>query len=362
MSLSVLFVENNGIKDQDVKALLESKIPKNAIHYAKPSKITRNQENPDQHDLIITHVDFKKNLKSVKKEKMLDWANLPDLSLQLDVFVQLYRYQKKYPLNLKNWRLIEVLHDGKDAVIYKAINKQGKFSAIKRFKFKSFKLSRSAIERFLQRVDKQCGIRSNGLVHFYEGGICNHAFYLVMEYLGYGTLRQNLNSCEKSLPLNHALEWFREIAEALGIVHNAGLIHRDLKIDNILMREDGTLALMDYGVSKSILLDAGLLDEHEIHCSPHYVSPEIIAGEPCSMSSDIYSLGVIFYELLMGEKPYQGSNAQELMMKHVTEPVPQLSADLKGYQAYLEKMMAKNPANRFSSVKEIMSLKFAVKA
>ena len=116
------------------------------------------------------------------------------------------------------------------------------------------------------------------------------------------------------------------------------------------MRKDGSLALTDYGVSNRILLDSGFIVENELYCSPHYVSPEQITGDACTKASDIYSLGVIFYELLTGMKPYFASESYALMMHHVMAPVPTLPDELCQFQGLINKMMAKNPDDRFSSV------------
>ena len=323
MSTSVLLLHDEGVLS-DIKALLESKISNVLIKVLPLTEINSAGFDASQYDLFLLKgkTDFKHL--ALKDSTVLHWKNLSDLSLNIDKYLQLRRCLSHYPLGLKDWELTEVLHNSQDCIIYRGKNNRGLSAAIKRFKFKPNDLSRSMIKKFLERVEKQCGIRSKSLVHFYDGGICNHAFYLVMEYLSYGTLRQNLDGCDKALPEVHALEWFQEIALALDCVHKAGLIHRDLKIDNIMIRRDGTLALTDYGVSKRILLDAGFINEDELHCSPHYVSPELITGEACTKASDIYSLGVIFYELLSGHKPYSGAEAYELMMQHVMAPVPVL--------------------------------------
>jgi serine/threonine protein kinase len=123
-----------------------------------------------------------------------------------------------------------------------------------------------------------------------------------------------------------------------------------------MLRGDGTLALMDYGVSKRILLDAGFVIESELHCSPHYVSPEQISGDACTQSSDVYSLGVIFYELLTGQKPYSANEAHELMMHHVMAPVPVLPEELKEFQSILDRLMAKNPDDRFANVIDVIGV------
>ena len=263
MSLSVLMVQNKDVP-RDVVELLESKISDASISYYSSSQLASLKSNnykynSPEHDLYISRDQEVLERLTLNGGTSLHWNELPDLSSKLDVYLQLRRCLSQYPLNLKDWTLKEVLHNSQDCIIYRGVNASGVSAAIKRFKFKPNDLSRELIQNFLQRVEIQCGIRSKGLVHFYDGGICNHAFYLVMEYLRYGNLRQTLNGCEKSLPVVHALEWFKEIALALDCVHQAGLIHRDLKIDNIMLRGDGTLALTDYGVSKRILLDAGFI-------------------------------------------------------------------------------------------------------
>ncbi|MCF6190039.1 MAG: serine/threonine protein kinase [Cocleimonas sp.] len=358
MSLSLLLIQNNLVQGEripsDMLSLLATKIPNANTSCASFSQLREGEIDVGDYELIITQDKFVKrrldnhDVGFVVRNIM--WKKLSDLSLQLDVFVQLNRYLSKYPLTLENWTLTEVLHDSDEAVIYRAENKEGGLAAIKRFKFKPSHLSDKVVQQFLSHIEKQCSLYSKGLVRFYDGGVSGEAFYLVMEYMQHTTLRQSLISCGEVLPLTHALEWFHEIVEALDIVHKAGLIHRDLKIDNIMLRGDGSLALMDYGVSKRILLDAGFVMEHELHCSPHYVSPEQISGDACTQASDIYSLGVIFYELLMGCKPYSASQAHELMMHHVMAPVPVFPDNLKQFQLTLNKMMAKDPDDRFSSV------------
>ena len=359
MSLFLLLIKDNLVHDDlvqderissDMLSLLVAKIPNANTNVTSFSQLREGEVNVSDYELIITQDKFVKKRLNQSDTDVIVWKDLSDLSVQLDVFVQLSRYLSQYPLKLKNWRLTEVLHDSDEAVIYRAENVAGELAAIKRFKFKPSHLSDKVVQQFLFHIEKQCSLLSTGLVRFYDGGVSGEAFYLVMEYMQHATLRQSLISCGEVLPQTHALEWFHEIVVALDIIHKAGLIHRDLKIDNIMLRRDGSLALMDYGVSKRILLDAGFVLEGELHCSPYYVSPEQVSGDACTQASDIYSLGVIFYELLTGHKPYSASRAHELMMHHVMAPVPVFPSHLKQFQSTLNKMMAKDPADRFTSV------------
>lgn len=362
MSLNVLLLMN-GKDSEAIKTLLESKIPGYKVSF----NTLENFSNPkvgDIHSDLIT--DY--NLYDVCVVKgtylahqimslgvsFICWDKMEDLSVKFDVFLQLHRHLKKFPLNLHDFRLTEVLHNSQDCIIYKGLDAYSTPVAIKRFKFQANQLSQDTIREYLKGISEQCGVQSRGLINFYEGGISKNAFYLIMEYLPLGNLRRFLDSRDNVLPIKHALEWFEEIANALKAVHQAGLVHRDLKIDNIMLREDGSLALTDYGVSKNILLNANFLSEDEIHGSPYYVSPELIAGEPCSQSSDIYSLGIIFYELLTGVRPYNANNSHDLIMAHINGAIPVLPNHLKSFQVCLDKMMAKSTKDRFINMTDLL--------
>ncbi len=311
----------------------------------------------DTDDSVLLLLQDKLLARNLQKQgfDVVIWKSLPDLLTKIDMFLQLRRYKIQHPLDLKNWTLKEVLHNSDDVIVYRAENNQGLQAAIKQFKFLPSTITEKNIQQVLSSLkENHCVSHSKHLVTIYEGGICDQSFYLVMEYLKFGTLRQSLNGCGNRLPLIHALEWFREIVMALDCVHKSGLIHRDLKIDNILLRNDGTLALFDYGVSKRILLEGGFVSEQQLHCSPYYVSPEQLSGDACTQATDIYSLGVILFELLSGRKPYEANQVHELMMHHVMAPLPVLPNDVKQFQPLIDRMMAKNPEDRFSSVLEIV--------
>jgi len=345
VSLSVLLIQD----DQsfcDVQALLRSKVSDISM-VTKP--VFDLNIDLSVFDLLV--VKSNNSIVRLKQQRveMIVWNDFSDLSEKIDVYLQLQRYLKQHPFTLNDWILKEVLHNSDSSIIYHAISfDKAAFAdvAIKFFKYKPHNLTARKVSEFINTINNIPQKKLNNLVEIIEAGVTSSAFYLVMEYLSYGNLRQALNGCGNKLPLTHALSWFQEIVVALDAVHQKGLIHHDLKIDNILLRSDGSLALMDYGVSKRLLLDAGYISEGELHGSPHYVSPEQISGDSCTQQSDIYSLGVIFYELLVGRKPYFGSTAHELMMQQVMAPVPELPCELTSFQPLLNKMMAKSPRDR----------------
>ena len=360
---SLLWVDKSNVIDavsskdntilSNLTALLEQYFPQLSLHTVTLDNSQQLDLKKSNYELILTHEQNVVRWANLAGIDAILWEKLSDLGGKLDAFLQLHRYLEEYPLKLSDWRLKEVIHNGRDAIIFRATNDEGQTVAIKRFKYVLEQLPVRLIASFIKNIETQCSLQSTGLVKIYEGGMSDQAFYLVMEYMHHGTLRQSLKSCGV-LPLPHALEWFKEIAESLACVHHAGLIHRDLKTENIMLREDGSLALSDYGVSKALLLQTGFITEEEIHCSPYYVSPEQVSGEPCTQASDLYSLGIIFYELLMGCKPYDCHQAFELMMSHVMAPTPIFPEELKAYQTVLNGLLAKDYHERYSSALEAL--------
>ncbi len=276
------------------------------------------------------------------------------LGAKLDVLIGLKQHLLKSPFQLHDWHLLELLHNGENSAVYKAVNSSGKLAAIKRYKYNLDILGENSREQFLSSLDQFSKIETPRLVKIYDSGISDGSIYQIMELMEQGSLRECLKG-HKRLPLSHALTWFFEIVYALHVVHEAGLLHRDLKTANIMLRDDGSLALNDYGAATNLLIESGFIGEDEIYCTPYYISPERALDEPSGVTSDIYSLGIIFYELLMGDKPYHGSTEMELMMQHVLAPIPTFPPEYAGYQPLLNKMLAKDKSQRLQRVIDVGS-------
>jgi eukaryotic-like serine/threonine-protein kinase len=191
-----------------------------------------------------------------------------------------------------------------------------------------------------QRVGAPCVVRVQDL------GVSDEHAYLVMEYFPAGDLRKRMRA---GMSPADALRFALDVARALEILHDAGILHRDLKPGNVMLRDDGTVALIDFGLAKHAALERSLTDHGLIFGTPHYMSPEQGHGEAIDVRSDLYSLGVILYEMLTGNKPYLAENPMAIIYLHRKGPIPALPEPLAALQPLLARLLAKRPEDRFPS-------------
>jgi eukaryotic-like serine/threonine-protein kinase len=194
-------------------------------------------------------------------------------------------------------------------------------------------------------------IRHPAIVELYDYGVHAGREYLAMEYFARGDLKARL---QQGLTESEALRYVEHIASALRVVHHAGILHRDLKPPNVMLRENDDVALIDFGLARN--LEGGLQSTRTgvLRGSPYYMSPEQALGEELDARTDLYSLGIIFYEMLTGRKPFSGSSAIEVLQEHVNTPVPSLPQAFAHHQALLTRLLAKARDERFASAEEVI--------
>jgi DNA-binding NarL/FixJ family response regulator len=189
------------------------------------------------------------------------------------------------------------------------------------------------------------------IIDLFDYGIHDGVEYLAMEYFPCGDLKARL---QNPLTSDEAIAFLKEIARSLKVVHDAGIIHRDLKPPNVMLRDDGSVVLIDFGLARSLLSGDGSTRTGVLRGSPYYMSPEQAQGENLDARTDLYSLGVILYEMLAGKKPYLGASAIDVLQQHVMAPVPELPVHHLFYQPLLERLMSKSREQRIASCDELL--------
>jgi len=209
---------------------------------------------------------------------------------------------------------------------------------------------RGTFDRFLQEYEVVSKVEHPNVVRIYDLGIADDHAYIAMEYFAAGDLRARMR--QKVTPAQ-ALVYLRQMAAALHAIHSVGVLHRDLKPGNVMLRPNGSLALIDFGLAKQLKLDAEITATGEIFGTPYYMSPEQGHGAEVDERSDLYSLGVIFFEMLMGKKPYLASTPMAVIYKHSHAPLPSLEEEMAYLEPLVHKLLAKEPRDRFQSAEEL---------
>lgn len=206
--------------------------------------------------------------------------------------------------------------------------------------------------RFLQEYELISKIRHPNVVRIYDLGIADDHAYIAMEYFPLGDLRAHIAN---GLSPAEAVGYLAQMAGALQVVHAVDVLHRDLKPGNIMLRADGSLAIIDFGLAKQAQVQVEITGTGEIFGTPYYMSPEQGHGQELDARSDLYSLGIIFYEMLTGKKPYLGTSPMGVIFMHGNAPLPVLESRLALYQPILNRLLAKEPADRFASAGELLA-------
>ena len=211
--------------------------------------------------------------------------------------------------------------------------------------------NKTALERFMEEYALVERIQSRHVARIYDHGQSEEHAYLVMEFFEGGDLMKRLAG--QALEPVEALRVFRELMFALGDIHEKGILHRDLKPQNLMFRQDGTLAILDFGIAKHI--DAiDRTREGEVLGTPRYMSPEQVQGRALDLRTDIYSAGVLLYQMLTGEHLFEGDTAVEVALHHLNTPPPALPEHLQAYQRLLDKLLEKDREGRFRNADEVI--------
>ncbi len=205
----------------------------------------------------------------------------------------------------------------------------------------------AALERFINEAHFIASLNNPHVITIYDiATLDDGRSYIVMEYLSGGDLRGKVDRYRDE---THALSLLAGLARGLAVVHRKGIVHRDIKPANILFRDNGDAVLTDFGIAKNLDQDADLTQAGFAIGSPSYSSPEQVLGRAVDMRSDIYSLGVVLVELLLGRNVFKGEGTNSTAINHVQAPVPTLPDSLVHLQPLVNRMLAKQPNDRFEN-------------
>ncbi|TLP61917.1 MULTISPECIES: serine/threonine-protein kinase [Pseudomonas] len=207
-------------------------------------------------------------------------------------------------------------------------------------------------ERFLREGRTLARLAHPNIATIHDIGNVDALYYMAMEYLPSGTLKERIAA---GLSPEQGLAYVRQIAQALGYAHAQGLVHRDVKPANILFRADGTAVLSDFGIAKSLDDRTQFTQAGFAVGTPSYMSPEQARGQEIDGRADLYALGVVLYEILVGELPYSGTDALSTALAHLTEPLPELPIEHGRYQDILRGLLAKDPNERFPDAAALLA-------
>ena len=256
-------------------------------------------------------------------------------------------------MDIKGYRIEKVIGRGGMATVYLAVQTALERHVALKVMNPAFANDREFTTRFLQEGPIAAKLSDPQIVTVYDSGVDQKHYYLAMEYLPGGTLKQKIR---EGLSVEKSLNIIKLVAKGLAYAHSQRVLHRDIKPQNILFRASGEPVLTDFGIAKALTEVSHLTVPGTAFGSPKYMSPEQAKGSALDHRSDLYSLGVVFYEMLTGRPPFESKDAITLAQMHITNPVPPLPDRLAVFQPLMDRALSKDPNARYQSAEEFLSI------
>jgi serine/threonine-protein kinase PpkA len=253
---------------------------------------------------------------------------------------------------IEGYRVLRKIGEGGMAAIFLAQAAEGGPPQVLKVMQMDRAVESDGLQRFIQEYALLAQIEHPNVARIFRQDFSVAHAYIAMEYFPRGDLRARMKAGD--IDPATALSYIKQTAAGLAAIHAVGIVHRDLKPDNLMLRQDGSLALADFGVAKQTSMQITDTGDGDIVGTPYYLSPEQAQGQPVDARCDIYSLGVLAFELLTGRKPYHASSAQELLRMHVQDPVPMLPMEHAQLQPLMESMMAKDREQRYPNAQALL--------
>jgi serine/threonine-protein kinase PpkA len=254
-------------------------------------------------------------------------------------------------ISIPGYRIVRKLGHGGMATVYLAIQESFDREVAMKIMSPFLNSDPSFTTRFVREARIVAQIHHASIVPVMDVGEHQTHHYLSMEYLPGGDLKHRISQGKHGLSL--AINTCTAISSALDVAHRKGFVHRDIKPENILFREDGTPVLTDFGIARAIDAGTSLTMAGMMVGTPNYMSPEQVKGQELDGRSDLYSLGIVFFETLTGMVPFRADSSLSLALKHLSDPLPPLPPEFGIYQPFMDRLTAKEREDRFASGAEV---------
>jgi serine/threonine-protein kinase PpkA len=257
------------------------------------------------------------------------------------------------PVRIPGYRVLHPIGQGGQAIVYLAERAaDGRTVALKVLD-RQLRQDPVHLDRLKREYQVLAAVDNPYVAKIYDHSFAGERPYIAMEFVPAGTLAGRMRD---AIEPREALRLVAQIAQALEAIHARGIVHRDLKPANILFRPDGRPVIVDFGLAKDAAATSTLTIAGQLLATPRYMSPEQCMSQPVDGRSDLYSLGVIFYEMLTGSRMYESASSAGLLQMQVNAPVPKLPGPLAAHQGLLDRLLAKKPEDRLGSARELLSL------
>jgi serine/threonine-protein kinase PpkA len=254
---------------------------------------------------------------------------------------------------IAGYRVLHPVGHGGQARVYLAERDKDRLSVALKVLDRQLRQDPIYLERLRREYQVLAAVDNPYVARIYDHDFRGNLPYIAMEFVPHGTLAGRMRG---GIEPPEALRLLGQIARALEAIHAKDVVHRDLKPANILFRADGRPVVVDFGLAKDLSATSTLTIAGQLLATPRYMSPEQCLSLPVDGRSDLYSLGVIFYEMLTGKRMYESATSADVVQMHVQAPVPSLPEALAAHQGLLDRLLAKKPEDRIASARELVAL------